>query len=123
MGEKTKVLVVEDEAIILWSTASLLADQGYEVLEALNADQAVALLESHDDIRIVFSDIMMPGSLDGLRLAAAVKDRWPPVQIILTSGHVPESELPGDVTFFPKPYDLAAVSEAIRAFGSESARI
>ena len=69
---------------------------GYKAIEASNADEAIAILEMRKDIRIVFTDIDMPGSMDGLRLAHAIRDRWPPIELILTSGHVdvPKSEVP-----------------------------
>ena len=89
--------------------ADSIADGGFVVYEAANADQAIRLLETHADIRALFTDIDMPGSMDGLRLAAAVRDRWPPVKIVITSGHVkirPE-DLPVDGRFFAKPYDAA----------------
>jgi DNA-binding LytR/AlgR family response regulator len=73
-------------------------------------------LESRNDIRIVFTDINMPGSMDGMKLAAGIRDRWPPVEIILTSGHVAAKDLkvPERGLFFPKPYDPQIVSEAMR---------
>ena len=80
------IVVVEDEALLLFSIADDLRDAGFSVLEASNADEAIALLESHPEIRLLFTDIDMPGSMDGLKLSAAVRDRWPPVKIIVTSG-------------------------------------
>jgi two-component system, response regulator PdtaR len=79
---------------------------GYRVIEASNADEAIAILEARKDIRIVFTDIDMPGSMDGLRLARAIRDRWPPIELILTSGHfdVPVGDIPERGLFFSKPY-------------------
>src|SRR4051812_3349891 len=82
------VLVVEDEPLLRMYAVSIVEDAGLEALEASNADQAIALLERNSNIRVIFTDIDMPGSMDGLKLARAVRDRWPPVEIILTSGHV-----------------------------------
>ena len=103
------VLVVEDEALLLFSISDDLREQGFDVLEAGNADQAVRILMTNPDIRVVFTDIDMPGSMDGLRLAAIVRDRWPPIQVIVTSGkHVPLA-LPEKVSFLAKPYAIAEV--------------
>lgn len=105
------VLVVEDEVLIRMAIADSIEESGFVVYEAANADQAIRLLERHHDIRILFTDIDMPGSMDGLRLAAAVRDRWPPVKIVITSGHIKisESDLPVDGRFFAKPYDCGKV--------------
>ncbi len=73
------VLIVEDEALIRMDMAAFLDDGGFVVYEAANADEAIAILHLHSDIRVMFTDIDMPGSMDALRLAAAVRDRWPPV--------------------------------------------
>ncbi len=107
------VLVVEDDALVLISAVAMIEDAGYEVLEASNAYEAIALLEAHPQIRVVFTDIEMPGSMDGLKLAAYVRDRWPPVAIIVTSGRIlpDEGALPADGVFLAKPYrpeDLAS---------------
>ena len=110
------MLVVEDEVLIRMSIADSLEEAGFTVYEAANADQAIKLLEVHQDIRVLFTDIYMPGSMDGLRLAEAVRNRWPPVKIIITSGHVKirQEELPVDGHFFAKPYDAALVVSAMR---------
>jgi two-component system, response regulator PdtaR len=110
------ILVVEDEALILFSIADDLREAGFEVLEALNADAAITLLESRSDISVLFTDIDMPGSMDGLKLSAAVRDRWPPVKIIVTSGHVKltRDALPLGGRFFAKPYDSSALVATIR---------
>jgi DNA-binding NtrC family response regulator len=103
---KQTVLVVEDEALIRFSIADEIRDAGFEVLEAANADVAIDLLESHPGITILFTDIDMPGSMDGLKLSEAVRRRWPPVQIIVTSGHIKinAENLPVAGHFFSKPY-------------------
>ncbi|QPC91780.1 response regulator [Mesorhizobium sp. INR15] len=110
------VLVVEDEAFLLFAIADELREAGYNVLEASNADQAIALLEARQDISLLFTDIDMPGSMDGLRLSAAVRDRWPPVKIIITSGkRQPAQEaMPSGGVFLPKPYAPAAVAATIQ---------
>jgi DNA-binding NtrC family response regulator len=113
---KTVVLVVEDDAILRLMAVAIAEDAGLEAIEAYNADEAVRILESRSDIRIVFTDIDMPGSMDGVKLAACIRDRWPPVEIIVTSGHFSEKDviLPARGVFFPKPYDPRAVGEAMR---------
>src|ERR1700746_1118000 len=83
---KDLVLVVEDEALIRMDSADVIRDLGFEVIEAVDADQAVSLLESVPGIKVVFTDIQMPGSMDGLLLAAIVRDRWPPIALLVTSG-------------------------------------
>ena len=111
------VLVVEDEILIRMAIADQIADGGFTVYEAGNADQAIRMLEAHADIRVLFTDIDMPGSMDGLKLASAVRDRWPPVKIVLTSGHVKirQEELPVDGRFPPaKPYDAAKIVSTLR---------
>jgi DNA-binding NtrC family response regulator len=117
---KPVVLIVEDDAIQRWFAASMVEDAGFEAIEASNADEAVCILESRKDIRIVFTDINMPGSMDGMKLAACIRDRWPPIEIIITSGEFGEKDvkLPERGLFFPKPFDPAAVSEAMRRMAS-----
>jgi CheY-like chemotaxis protein len=113
--EKLVILVVEDEAIIRMSAVDMLEDAGFLVLEAHNADIAVQILESRSDIRAVFTDIEMPGSLCGLRLAKAIRDRWPPIHLIVTSGRygVSELDLPRLARFIRKPYAPAHVLTAL----------
>jgi CheY-like chemotaxis protein len=109
------VLVVEDEPILRMMAMDLVEEAGFEALEAADADEAIAKLETRPDIRILFTDIQMPGSMDGLKLARAVRDRWPPIRIILTSGNRREADLdlgPGQV-FFAKPYDIRKVAQML----------
>ncbi len=99
--------------------ADVVEEAGFEAIEAADADEAIAILEARSDIRILFTDIRMPGSMDGLKLARAVRDRWPPVKIIITSGHCSEHEV--DTTlesvFFAKPYDIGKVGAVLRQLG------
>ena len=81
------MLIVEDEFLLRIDAVDMIADAGFEVVEAGNADQAIEILEARRDITVVFTDIQMPGSMDGLKLARAVRGRWPPIKIIATSGH------------------------------------
>ncbi|KUL97346.1 hypothetical protein DK26_01360 [Bosea sp. WAO] len=109
------ILVVEDEALIRLDAVDTLMEAGHLVLEAANADEAITLLESRMDIDVVFTDIEMPGSMDGMKLARAVRDRWPPVMIVVASGRVVPGagELPDNVPFLPKPYSPAAMLKAV----------
>ena len=110
------ILVVEDEAIIRMGAVEMLEGAGFTVLEADNAHEALKILETRDDIGAVFSDINMPGTMDGLRLVHAVRGRWPPIHLILTSGLVSPTleELPVNGRFIGKPYDAENVIATIR---------
>jgi CheY-like chemotaxis protein len=110
------VLVVEDEPLLRLMALDLVEEAGFEAVEARNADEAIRVLEARTDIHIVFTDVDMPGSMDGLKLAAAIRDRWPPIEIIITSGHVrlDDSSIPVNTVFFPKPYDHSEVTNTIR---------
>ena len=114
------VLVVEDEFFSRLHAVNLVEAAGYKAIEASNADEAIAILESRKDFRIVFTDIDMPGSMDGLKLARAVRDRWPPIELILTSGHfdVPEDKIPERGLFFSKPYGDREILSALQKFAS-----
>ena len=107
MDVKPSVLIVEDEFLQQTMASELVEEAGFEVIEASNADEAIRILEERDDIVLIVTDIDMPaGSMNGLRLAAKVKRRWPPIQIIVVSGHyrVTDADLPADSVFLPKPY-------------------
>jgi CheY-like chemotaxis protein len=110
------VLIVEDEFLLRMDAAAMIGAAGFEVVEAGNADQAIEILESRPDITVVFTDIQMPGSMDGLKLARAVRGRWPPIKIVATSGqlHVRETDLPEGGRFLPKPYSPGEVTGMLR---------
>jgi CheY-like chemotaxis protein len=105
------VLVVEDEPLLRMLAVDMVEDAGFIVLEAGDADEAVRILEGRGDIGIVFTDVDMPGSMNGTALARCVRLRWPSVQLIITSGHymVGELAMPADSIFFQKPYIGAKV--------------
>jgi CheY-like chemotaxis protein len=105
------VLIVEDEMLLRMHAVDIVEDAGYTSVEAVDADEAVAILESRSDIALLFTDIQMPGSMDGLRLAHSVHDRWPPIKIILVSGQAkPTSiDIPADSRFFGKPLEDKAM--------------
>jgi CheY-like chemotaxis protein len=113
------ILIVEDEYMVRMNAAAMMEDAGFDVLEAGNADEAMRLLESNPDISIVFTDIEMPGSMNGLKLAHAVTGRWPPIRIIATSGrfHVRDGDLPAGGRFLPKPYSSGQILGALREMG------
>jgi two-component system, response regulator PdtaR len=99
------VLIVEDEPLVRVTGADLLAEAGFEVLEAGNADDALRILEATPEVRVVFSDVEMPGSLDGLGLARRICQRWPRIGIVLTSGHrIRVETIPREGRFLAKPY-------------------
>lgn len=113
---KQIVLVVEDDPLLRMLAADLVEQAGFDALEAADADEAVLILENRTDIRIVFTDIDMPGSMNGMLLAAAIRDRWPPIDIIITSGHFNPKGLtmPERSVFFAKPYDRARVTATLQ---------
>jgi CheY-like chemotaxis protein len=110
------VLVVEDDYLLRTDAVDMIEAAGFAVIEAANADDAIGILESRDDIAVVFTDIQMPGSMDGLKLARAVRGRWPPIKIITTSGHriIAETDLPEGGRFLPKPYSPRQISGVLR---------
>ena len=112
--EKVVVLVVENEALIRISTLHMIEDAGFAVAEASNADEAIKILQNRADIQAVFTDIRMPGSVDGCKLARAIRGRWPPIHLILTSAIVPDlSEFPAKGLFIQKPYTADQVTTAL----------
>jgi two-component system, response regulator PdtaR len=114
------VLVVEDDFLSRLHAVNLVEDAGYIAVEASNADEAITILEARKDIRIVFTDIDMPGSMDGLKLAHAIRERWPPIELILTSGHfdLSDDEIPERGRFFPKPYRDQEIISALQHFAA-----
>ncbi len=107
-GSPPNVLVVEDEMVLRMKAIDIVEDAGFTAIEAVNADEALAILESRSDISLLFSDIQMPGSMDGLKLAHAVHDRWPAIKILLVSGQVKlaDADKPADSRFIGKPLEV-----------------
>lgn len=101
------ILVVDDEPIILINLAVFFEDEGFTVYEAGDADEAIAILEENPTIQVVLTDIQMPGSMDGLKLAHYVRDRFPPTLLVVASGALnpKPSELPTHTMFVAKPFD------------------
>jgi CheY-like chemotaxis protein len=110
-AKKPVVLVVEDETLIRLDIVDQIAAAGFEVLEATNADEAIEILETNLNVTIVFTDVDMPGSMDGIKLAQAVRGRWPPIKIVVASGHfkVRDEDMPDGGIFFDKPYNPSEV--------------
>jgi len=113
--EPTTALIVENEALVRIELAAQFADMGLAVLVAGDADEAIALLDAHPEIRLLLTNIKMPGSMDGVRLAHYVSQRWPPVKIIVVSGWTDTqlSELPPHSVFLPKPCGHEALADAL----------
>jgi CheY-like chemotaxis protein len=116
VAERPVVLVVEDEFLLRMDAVDIVRGAGFDAVEASNADEAIAILEARPNIHVVFTDIQMPGSMDGLKLAKFVKNRWPPIKIVATSGRVRVSggDLPAGGRFLPKPYSPAEVIRTLR---------
>lgn len=115
------VLVVEDEPLIRMAAVDLVHDAGLKALEAANADHAIRILEARKDIRIVFTDVDMPGTMDGLKLAHHVRKRWPLILLIIASGKsiLDEADLPSDVQLFPKPYEHERITATLINLASQ----
>jgi CheY-like chemotaxis protein len=117
------VLLVEDEWLLRMDAVEMIRSAGFDVVEAENADDAIEILEVRRDITVVFTDIQMPGSMDGLKLARAVRGRWPPIKIVATSGlvDVGEKDLPEGGRFLAKPYSPNELADVLRELigGSE----
>lgn len=112
---KSVVLVVESEAIIQIETALTIEDAGYVVLAASDADEAIAALESRDDICAVFTEIRIEGHLNGLDLGRAIAERWPLVRLIMTSSGPRRDNFPADWYYIQKPYFGGQIIDALRA--------
>jgi two-component sensor histidine kinase/CheY-like chemotaxis protein len=122
----TNVLVVEDEMVLRMRAVDIVEDAGFCPVEATNADEAISILESRSDISLLFTDIQMPGSMDGLKLAHAVHDRWPSIKIILVSGqvHPSDAETPANSRFFGKPLGVEQMTTELQAMvGAGALRI
>lgn len=113
------VLVVEDEAFVRMLAVDVLEDEGFAVVAAATADEAWAVLESRGDIGVLFTDVNMPGDMDGLALAARVAKRWPHIRLVVTSGRkgLSNHELPDHGQFVQKPYRQSELMSAIARAG------
>jgi DNA-binding NtrC family response regulator len=110
------VLVVEDETLVRMFASDFLDEAGFKVFEAVNADEAVAVLQARPDIQVVVTDVELPGSMNGFELAKVIRERWPGVGVIVNSGRrrpAPD-ELPEDIPFITKPYLPETIVALIR---------
>jgi two-component system, response regulator PdtaR len=116
-GWRKTALVVDDEAFARLFAMQVLLDQGYMVLEAADVNEGLEVLDGHDDVAVLFTDISMPGDLDGLDLVDRVRLRRPDIGLIVTSGRSQpeEGRLPEGASFLPKPYTAHALIEAVRS--------
>jgi two-component system, response regulator PdtaR len=109
------LLVVDDEAMVRMNGVMMLEDAGYEVIDAASADEAIELLQNAPDVRLVFTDVDMPGSMNGVELATVIHERWPNIRLLLTSGHhrLANSTLPDHGRFISKPYSGETVVDQV----------
>ncbi len=120
LAETTKALVVvlvEDEFLVRALMADLLSDAGFDVREAGHADEALAIVEAqHANVRLLFTDIHMPGTMDGLALVHHVHQNWPNIKLLIASGkaRIESDDLPPGCHFLPKPYDLQETLDRVR---------
>jgi CheY-like chemotaxis protein len=121
--EPVGVLVVEDEALVRVIALQAIQEAGFRAYAAANADEAIRVLERQRNIQVVFTDINMPGSMDGITLAHRVHDRWPPVQVIVTSALAKfrEAELPRGSVFVSKPYSPEQIVHKIEQMSEAAA--
>jgi len=117
------VLIVEDDPLLRMLAVEIAQEAGFAVLEACDADKAVALLEARNDIVLLFTDVQMPGSMDGIKLAHAVRDRWPSIKVMVASGRVRVelSELPLGSRFLAKPYAAEAMIAGLQSMAATHA--
>jgi two-component system, response regulator PdtaR len=122
LGGRPTVLIVENEALVRMSAVHMVEDAGCSALEARNADEAIRLLESRDDIAVVFTGIAMSGSMDGMKLAHAIRGGWPPIHLIVTSCRDLRHKLPANCRFIPKPYCTQHVAAVLQELLSADPR-
>jgi CheY-like chemotaxis protein len=118
--EASRVLVVEDDVLVRMAAAQYLRRCGFAVLEAVDVDEALAILGADTLIRVVFTDVKMPGARDGLDLAHAILSDHPNVRVLLTSGVSPSPDTMPGVTLLKKPYFLYDVERRIRSLMAQS---
>ena len=125
-SKPSTVLVVEDESLVNWDIADVLRDSGFNVVQAFTGEQAMAIIEKQSDIRLVFADINLPGKLDGIAIANEIQERWPHIEVLLTSAFNRERVEKLDIVrlygrFVLKPYPPQAVARRIREIVGEAA--
>jgi CheY-like chemotaxis protein len=110
------VLIVEDEVLLRWTAVAIIEDAGFDVVEAGSGIEAVSVLEKRSDIRTVFTDVEMPGSINGIQLAHLISTRWPSIGIMATSGkfRLRQDDLPAGARFLHKPYAVANLTDTLK---------
>lgn len=108
-------LVVDDDPLILMDTADMIADEGYAVVEAKTADQAYDFLDRHSSLQLLFTDVQMPGELDGFDLARVVAERWPHICVVIASGEADPGpgDIPDNAAFISKPFTAELVHQLL----------
>ena len=119
MEQKPVVLIVEDEFLVRIFAGEIAEEAGFDAVAAADADEAIRILQNRTDIRVVLTDINLPGYLDGLELAHAIRHRWPSIQVVVTSGRMRPAadELPEHSHFVPKPYDFTRLTGLLQELG------
>jgi DNA-binding NtrC family response regulator len=109
-------MIVDDDELVRRLEAHALSEEGFEILEACNADEALALLRERHDICVLLTDIEMPGTLNGLRLAQIVQSDWPGTGMVLASGRTfpSDAELPAGAVFLQKPYTIEKMAFCVQ---------
>jgi CheY-like chemotaxis protein len=112
------VLIVEDEAVVRLMAVSLIEDAGFDAIEASSAAEAIPILENRSDIWVVFTDVQMPGSIDGIQLAHLISVRWPSIKIIAASGRLRlrDDDLPAGGRYLHKPYEVSDLIGILRGW-------
>lgn len=122
-ASRPAVLIVEDEPLIRTDAVEMIAEAGFRTYAAGCSEEALALLERHDDVAFLFTDIEMPGTMDGLKLAALVRRRWPAVRILIASGafEAKQADMPDHALFYAKPYAIGRITDALHAMADDPA--
>jgi CheY-like chemotaxis protein len=113
-SERPVILVAEDEVLVRILISDVLQDEGYKVLEAADAREAMRVLEARPDVHVVVTDVEMPPGPSGIELAQQVRERWPYIQVLVTSGRVFPTELPEETVFVPKPWTAESLARLVR---------
>jgi CheY-like chemotaxis protein len=111
--DRPVILIAEDEVLVRMLIADVLQDAGYKVIEAADANEALRVLEARPDVHVVVTDVEMPPGPSGIELAAEVRERWPSVQVVVTSGRVFPTELLEGVVFMPKPWTAECLARCV----------
>jgi two-component system, response regulator PdtaR len=117
------ILLVEDEAVVRLVAAQGLEDAGFEVIEAATAQEALEILAVRSDVGVLFTDVNMPGRLNGMDLAELVQQHWPAIKIVVTSALNLDRTMPGDGRFITKPYSLTEMTRVVTEISASPKRL